>query len=432
MCRSSLHFCYRLKAAVSAAVLLTIALSGGVGCLVDFSSPGEPPGDAAPSCGNGYIEMGEECDGENIAGRTCADLGFASGTISCRADCLLDRYNCEDGCGNNRIEGLEECDDGLGNSDTAPNACRTDCSSSRCGDNVADTGEICDGVDLMNVSCESLGFDSGTATCDTDCGGIDASGCEYVSDCGDGVLDAFDEVCDGNELSGETCLSQGYLSGDLACLADCSDYDTGGCLRPMGEPCTTDQHCEGGLCHSEAVNGYPGGMCSEVCHPPADDCTDGICVEMYGTENFCMPPCTTSQDCRPGYGCFAPWYGSNTYCFPRCEADNECPETGTCNLHAGHCNSNTLGDDTGAACADPDTCLSNVCWFDPPNGYCTTLCKLSTGICPGDGLCADAMNGTMGDMGMCLDGCTNAGDCPRAWFNCTTNPYGPAGMVCLN
>lgn len=38
----------------------------------------------------------------------------------------------------------EECDDGGANSDTAPDACRTDCRLPSCGDGVTDTGEDCD------------------------------------------------------------------------------------------------------------------------------------------------------------------------------------------------------------------------------------------------------------------------------------------------
>ncbi|MEZ4266270.1 MAG: lamin tail domain-containing protein [Myxococcota bacterium] len=47
-------------------------------------------------------------------------------------------------CGNGEVEGTEACDEGTANSDTAPDACRTDCSDPRCGDGVTDTGEECD------------------------------------------------------------------------------------------------------------------------------------------------------------------------------------------------------------------------------------------------------------------------------------------------
>lgn len=51
-------------------------------------------------------------------------------------------------CGNGTIDDGEECDDGADNSDTESNACRTDCTLPRCGDNVVDDGppnyEDCD------------------------------------------------------------------------------------------------------------------------------------------------------------------------------------------------------------------------------------------------------------------------------------------------
>jgi cysteine-rich repeat protein len=52
-------------------------------------------------------------------------------------------------CGNGVIEPGEACDDGNSNSDTTPNACRTDCSDFVCGDGITDTNfnEECDDVD---------------------------------------------------------------------------------------------------------------------------------------------------------------------------------------------------------------------------------------------------------------------------------------------
>ena len=47
-------------------------------------------------------------------------------------------------CGNSTLDTGEECDNGTANSDTLPDACRTDCSRAHCGDGVKDTGEACD------------------------------------------------------------------------------------------------------------------------------------------------------------------------------------------------------------------------------------------------------------------------------------------------
>jgi cysteine-rich repeat protein len=61
-------------------------------------------------------------------------------------------------CGDGIVEPPEQCDDGDGNSDTRPNACRTSCRAPRCGDGVVDGGEQCDdgnrdSGDLCTRSC---------------------------------------------------------------------------------------------------------------------------------------------------------------------------------------------------------------------------------------------------------------------------------------
>jgi hypothetical protein len=43
-------------------------------------------------------------------------------------------------CGNGVVEAPEGCDEGLGNSDLTPDACRSDCRAPRCGDGVIDPG----------------------------------------------------------------------------------------------------------------------------------------------------------------------------------------------------------------------------------------------------------------------------------------------------
>jgi MYXO-CTERM domain-containing protein len=63
-------------------------------------------------------------------------------------------------CGNSTMDTGEDCDNGSANSDTLPDACRTDCSRAHCGDGVKDTGEACD-----------LGLQNGTSgsACSSTC-----------------------------------------------------------------------------------------------------------------------------------------------------------------------------------------------------------------------------------------------------------------------
>ncbi len=99
---------------------------------------------------------------------------------------------CGDGV---TVAGCEECDDGAGNSDTTPDACRTDCSLPRCGDGLADLGhgEECD--DQNSDRCDGC-----TPECRLEVGLV----------CGDGAVVAGcgDEQCDdANAIAGDGCAS---------------------------------------------------------------------------------------------------------------------------------------------------------------------------------------------------------------------------------
>ncbi len=133
------------------------------------------PADAA--CGNGVRETSEACDGGDLGGFTCASLGFGSGSLACTADCHLDTSGCVSTalCGNGIVEPGEECDNGAANSDTVPDACRTNCKRAYCGDAVIDFDEECEGTNLAGETCASLGYSGGTLRCD-------ASACEFDED----------------------------------------------------------------------------------------------------------------------------------------------------------------------------------------------------------------------------------------------------------
>ncbi len=91
-------------------------------------------------------------------------------------------------CGNGVLEPGEQCDDGAANSDTAPDACRTNCVAAHCGDGVVDSDEACDdGNDVPLDGCEP------------DCTLSETVGC------GDGVLQPGEECDDGNIVNGDGC-----------------------------------------------------------------------------------------------------------------------------------------------------------------------------------------------------------------------------------
>lgn len=123
---------------------------------------------ATAECGNGQRETGEACDGADLGGFTCASIGYASGTLSCQPSCLFDVAACVANpvCGNGVLEINEECDNGGQNSDSVPDACRTNCKKSYCGDEVIDIFEDCEPGDLGGFNCVELGYGGGTLKCD--------------------------------------------------------------------------------------------------------------------------------------------------------------------------------------------------------------------------------------------------------------------------
>ena len=139
-------------------------------------------------CGNGVCEAG---DGENA--------------LTCSADCnstLNGKPSGRFACGFNDGYGPEACD-------SRCNAGGNTCTETP----VGPAGDFCCGDD----TCEG---DENSSTCSLDCGA--------PAVCGNGIIE-FGEMCDGSNLDGETCSSQGYPGGDLACSGDCAAFDVSGC-----------------------------------------------------------------------------------------------------------------------------------------------------------------------------------------------------------
>jgi len=182
--------------------------------------------DGGPVCGNGMVEAGEQCDVEDLGGETCESQGFGGGALGCADDCTFDTARCTP--------------------------------AAACGNGMVEAGEQCDGADLGGASCQTQGFDGGTLGCADDCT-YDTSECTEAPACGDGAVDPG-EACDGADLGGETCQSQGFGGGGvLACLDDCSGFDTAGCMAGGGEDCCAahmstgcqDPECEAAICGAD-------------------------------------------------------------------------------------------------------------------------------------------------------------------------------------
>lgn len=71
--------------------------SGGVlACAADCASVDLAGCTMEGGCGNGMLDMGEQCDGANLGGSNCASLGFDMGVVSCTATCTFDTSGCAD------------------------------------------------------------------------------------------------------------------------------------------------------------------------------------------------------------------------------------------------------------------------------------------------------------------------------------------------
>ncbi len=95
----------------------------------------------------------------------------------------------------------------------------------RCGDSVIDDGEECDGSNLAEQTCQTLGFEAGQLVCAADCT-FAKTFC--TKKCGNGTLDTG-EACDGT-IGVPICTSY----GSNRCGADCQ-LDTSNCLTQAFE-----------------------------------------------------------------------------------------------------------------------------------------------------------------------------------------------------
>jgi hypothetical protein len=207
------------------------------------------------NCGNGSIDPDEDCDGDNIGYATCELLGWTGGTLSCDDNCDFDESQCTgtppELCGNGAIDPGEDCDgdelgsatcQSLGQGFTGGALSCADCEFDTsqctsdvpdpCGNGQLDDDEDCDGDLLGGSTCESLGwgYTGGELACAGDCT-FDDSAC--TPQCGNGACEEgethadcpedCEEVCETNPLfifsaAGPTDLAQN-INAHVAQLA---------------------------------------------------------------------------------------------------------------------------------------------------------------------------------------------------------------------
>jgi hypothetical protein len=344
-------------------------------------------------CGDGTAQGLEECDGQDLNGLQCTDLGYTGGTLTCDASCRFETTACIGTpavCGDDVQNGLEECDgtdlagqdcvdlDFTGGTLACDSSCTFDataCTQPVCGNNTLEPGEACDGTDLDGQDCTDLGLGSGAVTCNTDCT-FNTSACALPT-CGDGAINQTSEECDGADLDGQDCADLTFLSGRLLCNDDCT-FNTLLCFGTTAvcDDGTRDlsEECEGtDLGEASCVSlGWDGGTlaCTAQCTYDTTACT--------GTAPTCLDGVAEGDEQCDGtdlrdLDCTDFWFtGGTLACSPQCNfsfvACTNNPICGNDNADRGEvCDGTDL---RSATCASLDAgtgtlaCLSDCSAFD--------------------------------------------------------------------
>ncbi len=277
-------------------------------------------------------------------------------------------------CGNGRVEGDEQCDNGDSNSDTVANACRKNCKDPFCGDSVTDAGEQCDdgnsaSLDGCLPSCikETCGDgvinNSGTEQCDNGENNSDTNenacrtDCKNPS-CGDGVVDPLfgnEECDDGNAVSNDGCSLTCKLEFCGDGVKQASEQCDNGAANSNTTPNACRTNCTNARCGDSIVD--PGN--SEQCDDGNTNDSDG-CASCRICGNGIV---TAPEQCDGAAGTC----GAGESCTSGCKCAQACPGFGELTLYAG------VGDNCGTN-AD---CPVGQC--DPSLGRCRTITDLDSG-----------------------------------------------------
>jgi len=201
---------------------------GSPGCSADCLSkdatctctPGQACVCQTPTCGDGIVQVGEQCDDKNSQYPGCS----ATCQLEAGYTCPFAGAPCVPKCGDGiLVTPAEQCDPGM----TIPNiatACNADCSvkpgwvcsttgctATVCGNGKVEGAEGCDPA----VKNNDLG-DGCTPTCiaEPTC---PAGGGACTTKCGDGLIIGTEQCDDGNAVSGDGCSATCQVEAGFTC-----------------------------------------------------------------------------------------------------------------------------------------------------------------------------------------------------------------------
>ncbi|MBR4984821.1 MAG: hypothetical protein IKY83_03645 [Proteobacteria bacterium] len=314
---------------------------------------------AGTCCEDGCVQLSFNLQNCGICGNACGDNQFceqglckcSAGLQTCEGEsaCIDTKSNakhcgacgkaCPDAgdtrfhlqsslCSNGSCIGI--CASGYqdADNDLISNGCEAQIptSTTKCGNNIAEPGEICDGKDIRNGTCEEVRGQgsSDTPGCSPDCSALTAGNCSAPIITGVGEC-ASDNDCSGTkpacDTAAKTCVP---CTADKHCSGTKPACDT---TAQTCVSCTADKHCSG--------------------TKPACDTTAKTCVQ-----------CTTDAQCSGN----KPACDTAAKTCVQCLSDAHCTgETPACNMSAKLC----------VQCTADKYCASGSC--DTSTYSCNTL-----------------------------------------------------------
>ena len=239
-------------------------------------------------CGNSIINTGEQCDdGDTESGDGCSStcqlevINCGNNIIDIGEDCELpstfDNTFCSQstqtcqGTKQGTRDALGDCDSGC---DCVQDPFTFQCEPPQC-------GAQCD----ADIDCND--FDPNTIdTCN-----LNSCGCENIEtgECGNDIIDPPSEECDGFNIDEQSCLTLGFDGGSLSCV-NCN-FDTSSCFKCGDGNEDPGEQCDDG-------NTFPNDACTDTCQDAIcgdgiirdgfEECDDGNNVDGDGCDATCQ------------------------------------------------------------------------------------------------------------------------------------------------